>query len=87
MSKHTPGPWQVEHGGVNSFDVWLEGWKVPKLTENEANGRLIAAAPDMLAALKGLRCIMSETRCECDDCLASKASAYAAIAKAEGKHE
>ena len=38
---------------------------------------------ELLSALKGLRCIMSETHCTCNDCRASKAAAIAAIAAAE----
>ena len=63
----------------------------------DANASLIAASPEtaaerdrlmesnlsLLGALKGLRCIMSENHCTCDDCLASKASALAAIQEAE----
>ena len=81
MSKHTPGPWKVEHGGVNSFDVWLEGWKVPKLTENEANAQLIAAAPDMLEALEMARDARSPGEKICASAMRGRA-----IAKAEGKH-
>lgn len=67
--KHTPGPWKVNNvfienepnrfivsqnkwGGNNIADCGLSGdgsWDV-----NEANAHLIAAAPEMLEALKGV---------------------------------
>jgi len=61
MSKHTPGPWKVKYG-INVFggkrSVANCGGYTSNtspdndLAENEANARLIAAAPDMLAMLK-----------------------------------
>jgi hypothetical protein len=66
MSKHTPGPWKViqagdpfnvpriiaERGGVAVVCVnRYMGEKGPS-AEESANARLIAAAPDLLAALK-----------------------------------
>ena len=68
MSKHTPGPWNVErctdewfretnHGerivSVNKatyFVAAVEGYG----EESVANARLIAAAPDLLAALQNI---------------------------------
>ena len=62
MSKHTPGPWEIEehyHFGYR----WISGPQHSQLAqvvwcmededrspECEANARLIAAAPDLLAA-------------------------------------
>jgi hypothetical protein len=53
--KHTPTPWQMEKGELSS--AWFihnsgsEVCLVPKNTMyQEANARLIAAAPDLLAA-------------------------------------
>jgi hypothetical protein len=64
MTKHTPGPWTVE-GRNRTNDGWRlfadsgygvgVAWDCNGNPENEANARLIAAAPDLLAALKALR--------------------------------
>ena len=58
MTEHTPGPWKIyEHYGVKvrgrSFPV-AHCPVVGTNGEHEANARLIAAAPDMLAALQDL---------------------------------
>lgn len=66
MNKHTPGPWR--HGrtlGTEKFPEWYITGKVcdvasvsivmdtsKPMTEHEANARLIASAPTMLAALE-----------------------------------
>lgn len=54
---HTPGPWTIQHG--NSSRVYLinspQGHAVGEIvytdTRNPADAQLIAAAPDLLAAL------------------------------------
>ena len=63
MSKHTPGPWSVERicltcgfGGsivANEEDDWKDRMICPRVP-SPANARLIAAAPDLLAASKVL---------------------------------
>lgn len=64
MSEHTPGPWKTreteEHWG--RINVHIEGPDDLELacayqrtsSENKANARLIASAPEMLAALEEL---------------------------------
>lgn len=66
MSKHTPGPWTVEDVGYGDIQ---ENESRPMVTSpkgriiadpgddaaGRANARLIAAAPEMLAALKRIR--------------------------------
>jgi hypothetical protein len=62
-SKHTPGPWDWEALGQNGhnglFNLYIVdstrrkiGTMYGKGDEREANARLIATAPDMLAALR-----------------------------------
>lgn len=65
MSKPTPGPWKVDHH-YPTPRVWaadptgvavicdMPYWKKEHWAEMYANAYLIAAAPDLLAALKGL---------------------------------
>lgn len=97
MSKHTPGPWVLrtrERWGptvrVGDLYVWLAGI-VPSSErpgEHEANARLIAAAPDLLASLKEMldkgegcaACGFGAPGCGC-----RYERARAAIAKAEGE--
>ena len=56
MSKHAPGPWELTHTALMGFRVSdSTGWGVAvvlKDTNDEANARLIAAAPQMLDALE-----------------------------------
>lgn len=56
--KYTPGPWQVEEWRGNPLSVTTPEFVIatvefvePRSTKDEGNARLIAAAPDMLAAL------------------------------------
>lgn len=76
MSKHTPGPWPMEYTGDGKRIVigsglveGPNGYEVAEVYSDdcpqglaEANGRLIAAAPDLLEALLAVRetCLFSE---------------------------
>lgn len=88
---HTPGLWTVVNDGPmdgGTVPVWrvrdTGGWTVAGLIEDANHARIIAAAPELLAALKA-----------CEDLLAEFAAggaenpeldiARAAIAKAEGR--
>jgi hypothetical protein len=63
-AKHTPGPWQVdpEPSSDGSLLVWgdtrsprggeVVAWCNSELTRNHADARLIAAAPELLAACR-----------------------------------
>lgn len=93
IEKHTPGPWKMRRSGrisVAGFDICaIAALPVPggfSLNgEAFANAALIAAAPDLLEALRALR-----ERHQIDDphhahlCDFCK-QADAAIAKAEGR--
>ena len=86
---HTPGPWTIE-GTRDSDEFWVvkdEG-PVCEISQtfgypdaDEANARLIAAAPDLLAALQEWTSMAVNSGLEgCDEILEQ---AEAAIAKAE----
>ena len=87
---HTPGPWEVSHlsaAGKRTAGLLIReaGHCITLASvrrENEANARLIAAAPDLLEALKELQHAVAE----CDLIATTKAlfKAEAVIRKAEG---
>lgn len=77
MSEHTPGPWvvgnvgEVVAGGTTLADVYGDD------EQADVDARLIAAAPDLLAALELLLPYLEDCRMDIE--------ARAAIAKARGK--
>ena len=89
-TKHTQGPWTIHDGGMNM------GWKIvadnePKCRKNiascggqlrDGNAQLIAAAPDMLAALERVVEELTDSTDEVEEEIVKLAKA--AIAKAEG---
>ena len=82
MSKHTPGPWHTAgEQGVQIRSAKDQIAKVWTMRGNEwkANARLIAAAPELLEALKLARSIIGHP----DD--AHTQMIDAAIAKATGE--
>jgi hypothetical protein len=57
QSKHTPGPWAYRKAFDTSQTFYIEGpdgsWLCKStISATEANARLIAAAPELLEALK-----------------------------------
>ena len=57
MSKHTPGPWCIGNFDwciETEMDEAVAQVEVNELHNWKANARLIAAAPDLLAALKAI---------------------------------
>lgn len=61
MSQHTPGPWSINDWPQANTDIAIGAVGTPliariplrhvSINEQKANARLIAAAPDLLAAL------------------------------------
>ena len=96
MSDHTPGPWDlVAEKGFGLAASWVIEARpqaersIALIMSTEANARLIAAAPDLLAAVHSLLRV-------CDDLASQQAmpdeswrvdaqAAFAAIAKAKGR--
>lgn len=87
-TKHTPGPWFVTGTGLSRY---VEGRVRPGVLQEvawcgatevqdqmEANARLIAAAPELLEALKAVISVADRATVEFD-------MARAAIAKATGQ--
>lgn len=93
MRGHTPGPWK--RGCVGSDAYWVgPDWDRPLVArierdrdESDADARLIASAPDLLAALKSLLDYdVQDAGCLPTDAhLDAQNDARAAIAKAEGR--
>ena len=85
MSTHTPGPWVVyddsNDGKTNRIEIAARGKTIARIyhsvpEEDLPNGRLIAAAPDLLSALQTM--LNANT-------MTAKLVAHAAIAKATGE--
>ncbi len=72
MSKHTPGPWKIEYSDTSTRpDLKIKGNMLVATTpplhsdreineEVKANARLIAAAPDLLAAAKAALSLLTD---------------------------
>jgi len=102
MSKHTPGPWRAQprEGFEGEWEVvstceieWLIAAAAPHIDgdPDEANARLIAAAPELLEALVGLMRVMPVLPADAKTIRgieqqydAAHRAARAAIAKAKG---
>ncbi len=88
-AKHTPWPWNVEAAQRGFIVTALNGQydiavvRNIGVQDNKANAQLIAAAPELLEALKELSA--EEWRDDNDPILdRARSKARAAIAKAEG---
>lgn len=83
-AQHTPGPWALTEKAVvasasTPIAHRVKWWSIGQLEiEENANARLIAAAPDLLAALQGVVRVADRATDEFD-------AARAAIAKATGQ--
>lgn len=94
-AKHTPGPWETYHECGDESVLGPDGFMVadcaifslrpgaPTVERCRANARLIAAAPDMLAALRAL--VPADFDQHPDDFTEEWHAARAAIAKATGE--
>lgn len=86
--KHTDGPWRMEGrriivGEYLVADIHHHGTPV-----DDANGNLIAAAPELLAALKDLLAEASGGKKSCGhefECICPFNAAKEALRKAEGR--
>jgi hypothetical protein len=81
--KHTPGPWYWDTEGLGSKDVLVFGKGYPFEMTSKANKNLIAAAPDLLAALQLIISYHDDGNCELHS--EDVAMARAAISKALGE--
>jgi hypothetical protein len=89
---HTPGPWRAAiYGRHEIYEIEVPtkpfgkliakvhfGFNEPFESQQHANAKLIAAAPDLLTALKAVVAISDRKHDAWD-------AAHAAIAKAEGR--
>jgi hypothetical protein len=95
MSGHTPGPWRVLQPSVgvdanwhvtdelDTFVAHVYGFGHSVDDQSRINAHLIAAAPDLLAALKELAAWFDRSDTKSADSALRKAAR--AIAKAKGK--
>ena len=100
MSTHTPGPWTLKYAHCGDVGIKADGGLIAECfcdirradehstAEAGANARLIAAAPDLLAALQGM-CSVWVTVCNSKgwepEHMSQYTDARAAIAKAKGE--
>ncbi len=87
-AKHTPGPWVYDAEEGTVYDVPSDGDAMMLMVSDAGNGNLIAAAPAMYEALKGMVSMYDSLNksnkhdgaCPCYHC-----QARAALAQAEGR--
>jgi len=89
---HTQGPWKYDDEGQYIFgpntEMIAEIRGYGEYLPQEANGRLIAAAPELLEALESCLSTIQMECPECDGCkadLCTQCRAKAAIRKAKGE--
>ena len=84
MVKHTPGPWDYDMGDFSIYAL-NDGMPIAAIDNqqhgNEADAQLIAAAPELLAALKAI--LTAELFSA--DARAALQAGRDAVAKAEGR--
>jgi len=66
-ARHTPGPWEAEAAGRHRKEIYANGvgiatvWRSGTGNQIHATARLMAAAPEMLKALKWLWEVYQDT--------------------------
>lgn len=88
-TKHTPGPWTVDYSGPSRLAIMDDAYRVIAFgnlqneiaDEDEANARLIAAAPEMRASIE--RMITALEDCEAGECEEAR-EARALLARIDG---
>ena len=86
MSAHTPGPWHVKRNRVTTAIRDAKGHYIVDrvVKDRDANAHLIAAAPELLEALRAIVAVIDHAPDR--ECAAGVLEqARAAIAKAEGR--
>jgi len=83
-TKHTPGPWKVIDGNEVYSGVTPIAQSWATVDEQEANARLIAAAPELLSALKALKEQLESEEADGHNRTVHLIVIDSAIAKAEG---
>jgi hypothetical protein len=82
MNEHTPGPWTYE----DAFVFGPEGQQVADFVPLETDGRLISAAPDLLAACEAaLPVVEAMIEYPGDPCQKIADGIRAALDKARGR--
>jgi hypothetical protein len=86
-AQHIPAPWELRQSTSGywfiDYEQGGEGYTLTKLECGERDARLIAAAPDVLAALRN---VIASYRANDPDSMANAVNdAEAAIAKATGE--
>ena len=97
---HTPGPWYAEGSDIGSAENITVGVAIAGRTDDgyishaqvQANANLMAAAPELLAALRRTVSLLQYAStdggihgCNFDEWLEMQPECIAAIAKAEGR--
>lgn len=81
---HTPGPWHHDRGNILTADgrclATVFSGPCASLEEADANGRLIAAAPELLEALRTLLDAVEGAHVTVGDCAQTRAALAAAVA-------
>ena len=91
-TKHTPGPWQLKkaitaNSNEYTFAIGKAKWGSPNIAiaDTQENGCLIAAAPELLEALKHARHRLQKMQSEGYPQDQTLSMVESALAKAEGE--